>query len=351
MSVATAAKTEYFKRPSSFFKEGLTSLAEAIAGKIYSFSCGKKKSRCRASYNNFAEDFGASRRQVMRTVQALMDEGYIEQHFEDGKKTPEYRYIKPVKENTVVYTPMFFYERFFNFVYKKTGIVFQRKLSRIEADVLSMICFFSLGPSKGFDGSIRGLAKQVGVSAPSVDRAVNALMHGRLIYRPKKAIGRIGKTRYVADSAILREYKEVCRIRSAEEKETKKAASKDQEAYINAVNAKAERENFYAHRQAIIRQRIDANEAKARKSAAFVKVDGILKNMPLRLAKAEMFEPERLPELQQQEAIFKAQRNRILMQLGLREEDLQPQYICPKCADKGWLPDGRACDCYKPHNN
>lgn len=350
MSVATAAKTEYFKRPYSFFKEGMTSLAEAIAGKIYSFSCGKKKSRCRASYNNFAEDFGASKRQVMRTVKALLEEGYIEQHFQEGQKTAEYRYIKPIKGKSVVYTPMFFYERLFTFTYKKTSVVLQRRLSRIEADVLSIICGHSLSQSKGFDGSLRGLASKAGVSTPSVARAVDALLHGRLIYRPKKAIGRIGNTRYVANSALLREYKEVCYIKSAEEKEAKKAASKAQEAHINDINAKADRENFYAHRQAIIRQRIDANEAKASKSAAFVKVEGLLAKMPYQLAKAEMFEPERLPELQQQEALLKAQRNRILMQLGLREEDLQPQYICQKCKDSGFLPDGRACDCYKPHN-
>ncbi len=348
MSVATAAKTEYFKRPYSFFKEGLTSLAEAIAGKIYSFSCGKKKSPCRASYNNFADDFGASKRQVMRTVKALLAEGYIEQRFEDGKKTPEYRYVKPVKGNNVVYTPMFFYDRLFTFTYKKTGVVYSRTLSRIEADVLSIICGHSLAQSKGFDGSLRGLAAQVGVSTPSVARAVDALLHGRLIYRPKKAVGRVGSTRYVANSALLREYKEVCYIKSAEEKETKKAASKAQQDYVNDVNARAERENFYAQRQAIIRQRIDANEEKARKSAAFVRADDLLKKMPYQLAKAEIFEPERLPALRQQEALLKAQRAKALFDVGLREEDLQAQYICPKCKDSGFLPDGHACDCYKP---
>ena len=131
-------------------------------------------------------------------------------------------------------------------------------------------------------------------------------------------------------------------------KKEKKAANKAQQDYVNDVNAKADRENFYAHRQSIIRQRIDANETKARQSAAFVKADDLLKTMPYQLAKAEMFDPKRLPALIQQEALLKAQRAKALFDVGLREEDLQPQYICPKCKDLGWLPDGRACDCYKP---
>lgn len=374
MSVATAAKTEYFKRPYSFLKEGLTSLASSICGKIYSFS-GKKDHACRSSFNDFADNFNASRRQVMRTVKALIAGGYIAQDLKEDGKSPEYRYIKPVNRNTVVYTPMFFYERDFDFIFEEDGvkIPMRRKLTRIEADVLSIICGHSLSKSKGFDGSLRGLAAQVGVSAPSAKRAVDELLAGALIERPTIAKGRLGSTRYVANADLLMEYISVCyskkkkqetatntvqattpspkREFTEEEKEARRQYKIKQAQEVAERNAKAARENFYAQRQALIVRRLDINETKARKNANFVKAVVGLTKLQLALAKAQIYEPERLPALRQEETRLNLLRVQALKEVGLTEEDLQPKYICQKCKDSGSLPDGRACDCYPTPKN
>lgn len=370
MSVATAAKTEYFKRPYSFLKEGLTSLASSICGKIYSFS-SKKDHACKSSFNDFADNFNASRRQVMRTVKALIKNGYVEQALNEDGKSAEYRYIKPVNRNTVVYTPMFFYERDFDFVFEEDGVKIpvRRKLTRIEADVLSIICGHSLSKSGGFDGSLRGLAAQVGVSTPSAKRAVDALLAGALITRPTVAKGRLGATRTVADESLLLEYKTVCYPKKKKEEETTSTSTstptpapeltpeekekirqeKIQKAKeIADLNAKAERETFYAHRQAQVARRIEYYERIARKNIKYVKaIEGIAK-LQVALAKAELFEPEHLPGLRQEETRLQIMRAQALRDSGIKEEDLAPRYYCTKCRDSGFRPDGRACDCYKP---
>lgn len=368
MSVATAAKPEYFKRPYSFFKEGLTSLAASICGRIYSFSA-KKEFACRSSYNDFANKFNASKRQVIRTIKALIDGGYIAQELNEDGKSTEYRYIKPVNRNTVVYTPMFFYERDFDFVYKEDGVEFsiKRKLTRIEADVLSIICGHSLSKTGGFDGSLRGLAAQVGVSTPSAKRAVDALLDGALITRPTVAKGRLGSTRYIADTELLMQYVTVCYPKKKKEEETTSTSTptpasvltpeekekirqeKIQKAKeIADLNAKSDRENFYAHRQAQVARRIEYFERIARRNIKYVKaVEGIVK-LQRSLAEAELFDPERLPGLQQEKTRLQIMRAQALRDSGIKEEDLAPRYYCTKCRDSGFRSDGRACDCYNP---
>lgn len=37
----------------------------------------------------------------------------------------------------------------------------------------------------------------------------------------------------------------------------------------------------------------------------------------------------------------------LLKQNGIKKADLSPKFKCPKCDDTGFLPDGRACDCYE----
>jgi len=39
-------------------------------------------------------------------------------------------------------------------------------------------------------------------------------------------------------------------------------------------------------------------------------------------------------------------RKAILAEMGIREEELLPQYTCKKCNDTGFLPNGKSCDCY-----
>ena len=69
--------------------------------------------------------------------------------------------------------------------------------------------------------------------------------------------------------------------------------------------------------------------------------------MELKLAKAEIYEPRKLPELQAKQAQLKAERLTLLREMDIEEWQLVPQYACKKCSDTGFLATGAACDCYR----
>ncbi len=116
---------------------------------------------------------------------------------------------------------------------------------------------------------------------------------------------------------------------------------------LEAINAKADRERHYA----LLREKAigtaDKNLAKANKNARFKDVSAQLASMEIALGKAEVFEPNKLPALQEKKNELLALRKEILAQMGISEKDLIPQFACKKCGDTGFLENGKACDCYK----
>ena len=116
---------------------------------------------------------------------------------------------------------------------------------------------------------------------------------------------------------------------------------------IEAVNAKSDRERYYALKQQEAQKTADKNLAKANENARFKELSVELSKMEISLAKAEVFAPETLPALQEQKSALLKERAEILHEMGMTETQLTPQYSCPKCSDTGFLKNGKACDCYK----
>ena len=116
---------------------------------------------------------------------------------------------------------------------------------------------------------------------------------------------------------------------------------------VDAVNAKADRERYYAQLREKAQNRADKFLAKANKNARYFEISTELSKMEIALAKAEVFEPKNLPALTERKASLLRERRNILDLLNIREEDLLPQYCCEKCSDTGFLPSGVACNCYK----
>ncbi len=130
-----------------------------------------------------------------------------------------------------------------------------------------------------------------------------------------------------------------------------KAKSTSKTGYYNptmdAINAKTDRERYYALLREKAQIRADKFMEKARKNADFASVTSELSKLELELAKAEIFAPEKAEGLQRRKAELLKKRKEILVLLGIAENDLTAQYACKKCADTGFLPNGKACDCYK----
>lgn len=115
---------------------------------------------------------------------------------------------------------------------------------------------------------------------------------------------------------------------------------------VEAVNAKAERERHYALLRERAQSTADRYVAKANANPRFREISAELSRMEIALAKAEVFEPQKLPELTDKKEALTKERKELLKELGIAEKQLVPQYKCKKCSDTGFLPSGAACDCY-----
>ncbi len=116
---------------------------------------------------------------------------------------------------------------------------------------------------------------------------------------------------------------------------------------VEAANAKSARERYYALLREKALTQAESRLKKANTNARFKEICAKLSKMELSLAKAEMYEPTKLPALQEEKAGLLTERGNILSEMGIEERELQPQFACAKCDDTGFLPSGVACDCYK----
>ena len=117
---------------------------------------------------------------------------------------------------------------------------------------------------------------------------------------------------------------------------------------IEDINAKTDRERYYALRREQAQSVADKFLEKANENAEFKSVSQSLSRMEISLAKAEVFSPEKLPALKEEKASLMAARKAILSALGIEEWQLLPQYACKECSDTGFLPSGTVCKCYAP---
>ena len=118
-------------------------------------------------------------------------------------------------------------------------------------------------------------------------------------------------------------------------------------AAVEAANAKAEREKFYADKREKAQSVADRYVMKANSDPKFGAIEKALSKMNMELAKAEIFSPDTLPALKAKQAELAVSRANILSALGIEEWQLLPQYECKKCSDSGFMKSGKACDCYK----
>ncbi|MBE7084740.1 MAG: DnaD domain protein [Clostridiales bacterium] len=116
---------------------------------------------------------------------------------------------------------------------------------------------------------------------------------------------------------------------------------------VEAVNAKADRERYYALLREKAIAKADKFLAKANENARFKQITAELAGMEISIAKAEVFESEKLPALLEKKKALAIERKAILDKMGIDESDLLPQFVCKKCKDTGFLESGKACDCYK----
>lgn len=116
---------------------------------------------------------------------------------------------------------------------------------------------------------------------------------------------------------------------------------------IQALDDKAERERYYANLRRQAQAEADKYIKKAETNPEYVKVTSELSSGNIELAKAKVFSPDSVTEIQTKLKALKHKQLSILKNMNIEEHLLYPNYSCKKCNDSGFLPNGKACDCYK----
>ncbi len=223
-----------------------------VIGEVYSFT-GKDKSgkqlSCYRSYERFEERCGVGRATVARAIKIGRSEGLIKGDRKDGFtcliKSAEDEYLRlpqwaitdefQVRENE------------------------KRRFKPSERKVYAFLFTRCTSHKNGkhiFIGSNKSIAKVVGLSERTVQRALWTLIRARLIYRNSKTdkgINRYKSSRYALNyKLVLAKEKNVKKIRKEAEKELRKASeAKPAEPFPEFTCAKEGEEEFVLHNRKI----------------------------------------------------------------------------------------------------
>jgi predicted transcriptional regulator len=353
---------KYFNCTNGMLKLDIPSLAAFVLGTIDGYARTTQKKRYRATLSAIASDYGCSVRQISRTVKMLDEKGYITREY-DARYDKCVAYASSYggpRANTYK-IPIFLLNREFNIINKdkKTGEVhtIRRRLTRIEATfvvLLASIC----GENGKFKATMRKFAKMVqDISPMTAQKAISNLLHADIIARPKTATHRAEESEYTfKDKDLLKEIRKVteeAKARRAEKAKMKEEKGKTasiisaQEQAVKDADAKSARERFYALRRE--QAEIDAAriQDKLNKIPKFAAAMRQINQSEIHMARLEIAgDVNGMRALRIQCAGWRHEIEDVLQDFGYTQDDLKPKRICLKCSDTGYLPDGKACDCY-----
>lgn len=115
---------------------------------------------------------------------------------------------------------------------------------------------------------------------------------------------------------------------------------------VQAIDDRSRRERFYAERRRKSQAIADRYIKKAETNPEYVKVSSEIASAKIEFAKAAVFDRENAAAIEKKLSSLKKRQSEILSSMGIKEAFLSPVPFCKKCSDTGFLPDGKACDCY-----
>ena len=331
-----AMQDGYFKKPYAIHGRYARSRGSFIA-LINSYDVEGKD--CKMGYKKICELLNISRSTAVRTIKQAEAAGEISRV--RNKTYTEY-HMKDLISGEFERVEFCLYRLEFEI----DGI--KRKLTKSEIDVYSELytkITDKQNKAKAYFGSAKSLSAILKMCPNTVIKSLRSLMKAGLVYR-QKALSGHEKSRYTLNMEFVRQL-ERNRRRKAREKE-KDAPKSEREQIAAALDERAERDRYYARLRAAAERIADDNRRRAFRDTEYKITDGKLSDAERRAARAEAFGAENLPELLAEVKRIKARKKALLSGMGMSEVDLQPRYHCKKCSDTGFLPDGRACDCYHP---
>ncbi len=332
----------YFERiPRCWYGKGYTPSAIELLGQIFSHQGvgeqGATDKYCRMSYNQAKEKLGITDPTIRAGLLILTQKGEIEVVLRDKDGTG-YKCIEEYAGKKYDVLPEYLLKATFLIEGK------MRKLTNAERRILVHI--MTLAEYKKNDGAAEGSAlrfsRTLHLAEKTVRSALKVLLKAGLIFRRKEEKGVNGhKLSKYRPNKRLYDYKKAQKKARVEREPQLPAA-------VQAANARADRERYYAMQQMQNRNRAERYISMAMSNARYKQVDGELRRLQLPLAKAEIFNKELYIQLKKQAKALHGEKAALLATMNISPEWLDEEHFCAckACKDKGVLPNGKYCDCY-----
>lgn len=335
---------------------GEASIAEiTFEGVIYSWFSSLNKA-FKAGYAYLCEKTGLSRSTLSRTVKRLIERKEISIE-RKGQACTQYTYERELPKNAAhIRLEYAFCTCEFKIIEKIDGnfVKHFRRLKGTERSVLALIYTHTWDRKRPFIATHKKIAAMLGCAEETVCRAISVLTASHLIEHKIERYNKreLQEHHFYVIMRTLRKYG----ITRRDLREERKAAQKEKEEqqrlpkHVQDANAASDRRRFYDLRKNYAVNEADKWLNRAKKNARFSEVNTELKKLEIAIAKAELFEPTKIPLLQSTKEGLLKERRAILGWLGIDESLLEKETHCKckKCIDTGFLPDGTSCDCYKP---
>ncbi len=328
------------------FKE-MTNAEKKLYALVFSRTALKDKpdAVCRASYSDLMAPLGIGSRSTPSVcLERLIEKGLIERHKHFHAKT-EYRAIDADPKAPVMEMELYF--KTAEFAVPRENC--KRRLRDSESLILALIATHTKNPqAKCFTGSVSQIAGMIDVCEKTVRMALDVLISARLIRCQERYRGfRYTKVLHLrANKSIVRTMRHKRGRRAAEPKERRT----EQEI---AHDMRTTRDRFYAALRWNAERKADSCRRRLELDERYCKLQKEMRALDPKIARAELAEErgDRTGEsdrLRDEQAMLKAQMLAIMAEIGISPPDLDPSTYCrcKKCSDTGFLPNGKACDCY-----
>lgn len=303
----------------------LSAAQRVTTAAIFSFSTGKKSAdfTCR----ELSERYRISESSAFRAIRAALDGGLVKRK----KRISEYDFEGEAGDDGFLLVREWLYFAIFDFFGNK------EYLSHNEVLVLSYLmsqCRNRKGAAI-WRASRRHIARRLNLSPTTVSKSIERLKDAGVIKASGHAIN--GHTREVF--SLVNDV-----LNKAKDDVIKRVKSKSAE--IKEANARADRESHFEHLHTAAIERADKMNKRVRADEAYRAADDEFRKLDIEIAKAQVRSLPTLPFLVERQRAAQSRRVERLAAMNLTENDLLPVWSCKKCSDSGFLPDGRACDCY-----
>ena len=339
----------YFTLPYAFLSEQSavrkpSRLRAFIQGVI--FNSTKNEMSCKMGYSTFSEKLNCAKSSVSLAVSALGEAFNV---MKKGMQRNQYEYAGDVTRQNgflrveyIFFTEQFkierkYYKRNAFAINPKTGKKCrilssiehkERCLTLTEILVLSLVYSYTLDKrKKAFKGSVAEIAGKLDISIKAAEQAVAALLSAELIYRPIKGVnGNQKQGKYVANVGKIRA---LCKEKEGKKaKKEPKASAPVLPKEVQDINARADYARKEAAEQARIDHRIERLNETARSHFRFEFVQQSIKKLNIELAKAEVYEPKKLPALQERQRALQLEMVTILNVVGISVELYDIESAC-----------------------